>query len=297
MQKKSLLILLVFLLISLFSFSVGAEADTVQLADIVETIEGFNIGEAYGTAPYVIDGIIYLILFIGIAQVTLGKRFEGKGGKAVSVAVGLALAFALSFWSINTGFMLGKLGPLAGMILVIVIGLFIYRLVRGNQEVGTGIWMGIFFIYIMVYVFFQDLIEALSATKWGRFALAIFNILGLIAIPMVLVRIFRMGKSGDPNTPYFENGLWPSRRDRGDDGSSRPTTPTEDDDNTGLVEDMDRLNRIGRDLEQKEREIDRAISSLGQEHLENLTELGNLLQALDKIVIRLNEAGRGGARG
>ena len=44
-----------------------------------------------------IDAIIAFLIFFGVAKVTLGKRFEGRGGRAIIIGIGLAL---------STGFLL-----------------------------------------------------------------------------------------------------------------------------------------------------------------------------------------------
>ena len=172
------------------------EGTDFSLVEIFETVRGFDVAEAYGTFPFLIDTIIYFILFISIAQVTLGKQFEGPGGRGVVIAVGLAMAVAISFWAKNVGFTLGNLGPLAGLILALIIGIKIYRLLRGNESVGSGIWISIIVLYIGAFMFFPEIITALQTSKAGRLGLAILNIAFIIALPMAIISLFRTGGGG-----------------------------------------------------------------------------------------------------
>jgi hypothetical protein len=66
----------------------------------------------YNTYSLIIDLLIYTLLFVGISQVTLGRHFPSRGGKAVSVALGLALAIGLVTSEQAMGFNLRSFGPL-----------------------------------------------------------------------------------------------------------------------------------------------------------------------------------------
>ena len=58
----------------------------------------------YDTDSSIIDFIVYSALFMGLAQATLGKRFESRDGKAVVSAVKLALAIGLLISEQTLGF-------------------------------------------------------------------------------------------------------------------------------------------------------------------------------------------------
>ena len=198
MNNKKVILLFISLvfMINLAAIVFAQEVTDFSLVEIFETVRGFDVAEAYGTFPFLIDTIIYFILFISIAQVTLGKQFEGPGGRGVVIAVGLAMAVAISFWAKNVGFTLGNLGPLAGLILALIIGIKIYRLLRGNESVGSGIWISIIVLYIGAFMFFPEIITALQTSKAGRLGLAILNIAFIIALPMAIISLFRTGGGG-----------------------------------------------------------------------------------------------------
>ena len=88
--------------------------------------------ERYGA---IIDFFVYLLLFGGLARVTLEKRFPGRGGQALTLALGLALALALAVAERTMGFNLGSLGPLALGIVLLLLGVLCHRLLRDRKSV------------------------------------------------------------------------------------------------------------------------------------------------------------------
>ena len=56
-----------------------------------------------------VDAAIYFLFFLGIAQFTLGRHFEGAGGRAVVIAVALGLTVGIIRWAEENDFMLGNL--------------------------------------------------------------------------------------------------------------------------------------------------------------------------------------------
>ncbi|MCB0749647.1 MAG: hypothetical protein KDC90_19480, partial [Ignavibacteriae bacterium] len=80
-KKKILLILMVvFLLFQCVSVSANI------LSEILSPFQSVDISQIYDSYSSIIDFIIYLILFTGLSQVSLGKRLESNGGKAVVIA-------------------------------------------------------------------------------------------------------------------------------------------------------------------------------------------------------------------
>jgi hypothetical protein len=82
-----------------------------------------------------IDLIVYSMLFIGLSEATIGKRFNSRGGKAVVAAVGIALALGLSISSRKLGFSLASFGPLAASIFIFFVGFIIFL---GIKSLQTG---------------------------------------------------------------------------------------------------------------------------------------------------------------
>ncbi len=88
--------------------------------------EGLELSATYDSYSGIIDFLIYTVLFIGLAQVTLGKKFDSNGGKAVIVSIGLILAIGLSISESVLGFNLRSFGPLAAAIFIVFVAMVIY---------------------------------------------------------------------------------------------------------------------------------------------------------------------------
>lgn len=102
-----------------------------------DSLEWLSLASWYEQAPWTIDGLVYLVLFTGIAKVSLGRRFEGRGGAAVIGATGLALAIGATTLSVRHGFTLARLGPIAWAILLTLLGLLLFDLCR-SAGLGVG---------------------------------------------------------------------------------------------------------------------------------------------------------------
>jgi len=108
-------------------------------ANIIDNLfrpfRGVDIPRIYDSYASIIDFIIYSVLFIGLAQATLGKRFESKGSRAVVSAVGLALAIGLAMSERSLGFNLRSFGPLAAGMFIFLVGFMLYS---GIKTAGAG---------------------------------------------------------------------------------------------------------------------------------------------------------------
>ena len=49
-----------------------------------------ELSSLYDHYQGLIDMTIYVLIFVGAAQVTLGQRFPGNGGRAISIGTGLS---------------------------------------------------------------------------------------------------------------------------------------------------------------------------------------------------------------
>ncbi|MBW2976142.1 hypothetical protein KY347_01700 [Candidatus Woesearchaeota archaeon] len=184
--KKAFLLVFSLVMLGLFAHFASA-ADDYKLSDMIEPLKAFDLAAAYEKYPLVFDLIIYFLFFISLAQVTIGSRFEGPGGRGLVIASGLALAVAMTYWAYKTGFILGRIGPLAALIFVIVLAIWIYRLLQGDQKMGATVWIAILVIYISIYTFFPEIIGALQENPWGKIGLGIFTIIFILALPMFLM--------------------------------------------------------------------------------------------------------------
>ena len=92
--------------------------DSNWLNDFFNVFKDFNIIRIYNQMPVFFEFIIYLTLFLGLMKITLQKQFPGKGGTAVIVSLGIALAIAMIFAGKKYNFSLKSLAPVSFMILL-----------------------------------------------------------------------------------------------------------------------------------------------------------------------------------
>ncbi len=293
-NKKRLFFLMCLLGLAM-ALSVCADDEKFQLSDMVDTISGFNVGEAYAKAPFVIDALIYFILFVGVSQSVLGDKFKGSGGKAVVVAMGMALSVALVYWSLQTGFTLGSLGPLAAIMFVIIIAFFIYRLVKGNEKVGAGLWMAIISVYVMIYVFFPELVAAMNESAWGRFALGILNVFGIIALPLMFYNFFHSGSilggqgGGDwegavpSSSPSYTREKTKRKKDKRKAKEDAEKSEEE-------IQKLKRLEKAQEQIDKYHEKLDSVIDETQGKELERLDKLSRLLQELKSIQNQIERA-------
>lgn len=110
------------------------------MSELLRPLELIDVSRIYARNAVVIDIVLYLVLFNGLAQVALARRLDGKGGRLVAGAVGTALALALTGLEAATGFTLASVGPLAAALLLVLVGVTIYRTLRhlGASVVTAG---------------------------------------------------------------------------------------------------------------------------------------------------------------
>lgn len=110
------------------------------MSELLRPLQLIDISRIYVQNALVIDFVLYLVLFNGVAQVALVRRLEGRGGRLVAAAVGTALALALTGLEAATGFTLASVGPLAAGLLLMLVGVTIYRTLRhlGASAVTAG---------------------------------------------------------------------------------------------------------------------------------------------------------------
>lgn len=154
-EKRFLLVFIILLLAaSAFSFVVSAklgdqasQASSVgeKFADvgkgssgsgIIKDITGPLLGNVDLTQFYIdnapfIDFILFTILFVGLAQFALAKRFASEGsnaGKAIAVAVGLALSFGIVVAMKSAGLTIGSFGFIPLSLFFVIIAFAVYEI-------------------------------------------------------------------------------------------------------------------------------------------------------------------------
>jgi len=136
-MKNATLITVIFFFFLIFSIPgvIGSSLDM-----IFEPMRHIDIEDFYDNYHEMIDLVIFFVIFTGVSQAVFRKRFPGNPGKAMSVAIGLALSFSLVIAEHYTGFSLKSLGTIAGTILILLLAAMIYYTLRmfGVGSVAAG---------------------------------------------------------------------------------------------------------------------------------------------------------------
>jgi hypothetical protein len=213
----------------LFFLALAAQVYAQQsnfLNDIFDPFKGIDVPATYDRYQPFIDAFLYFVFFISVAKVTLSKRFQGPGGNALVVSIGLILAIAMSWWASSIGFNLKSFGIIAAAIFVGVIFFSIFAFIRhqgGNVAAASA--LGYVLVFLLMMGIMPEFIRQMRETPglktiWG-FANIIFLIALIIAI-MGIARWFRGewvsggtggyggGNSGSGGRRWFRN---PEERD------------------------------------------------------------------------------------
>jgi hypothetical protein len=178
---------LILLFILILSQSVAAQENVID--SLLTPFAGFDLASTYDAYATLFDMILYAILFVGLSQATLGKRFDSRGGKAVVSAIGISLAVALSLTQEALGFNLKAFGPLAAGIFIFFVGFVIFSGLRsmGLSASDSG-------SIALVVTYFS--LRALSPSFIGFMAqtpsLSALHAIVLFAVLFGLYRIVRL---------------------------------------------------------------------------------------------------------
>lgn len=146
------------------------------LQDIFEPLAGLDIPGWYSQFSTIIDAIVFLIIFIGLAQVTLGKRFgDTRGAKAIVVGVGIALTLALVITEHEMNFSLAQFGPFAAGIFILLAASLLFYLLK---TLGVGGVASFSTSYVIVYF----LLRAVVPNFFGYIHTNAPGLHGLIAL-------------------------------------------------------------------------------------------------------------------
>lgn len=208
-SKKQVFFLFVLSLILLLGAgSVLAAENGGILGGVFEAIGGknFDMARLYSNYGSIIDLIIYSLVFVGVAQAGLGKRFEGRGGKAVVGAIGVALAIGLSVWGSRNNFNLASFGWLGGVVFMFIMFYAIYHLVKSfvsERTWGNTAFAGALAFVIVYYAAMmvsKPLVEQVHKIPVVgpllEGAAGILLIVVLVWLGMKLIPLFKGLKSG-----------------------------------------------------------------------------------------------------
>jgi hypothetical protein len=107
-----------------------ATARPLTIEHLLSPYAYLPIESIYDQYAALIDLLISTLIFVGLAQATLAHRYPGTGGRAIAIGVGLGLAISLLLAENTWNFNLKTLGPLAALIIVLILGVMVYQFVR-----------------------------------------------------------------------------------------------------------------------------------------------------------------------
>ena len=152
---------------------------------------GLDFSVFYDRYHPIIDFLVFVAFFIPVARLTLEKRFPGRAGKALAVAVGTILALSLVVAEASLGFSLRSFGPVAAGILIGTVGLVLFLLIKhAGAGTATAGSFAIILVYFILRAVLPDFFLWSSGNPWSGFLHSIFVIAVLVALFRVSAALF-----------------------------------------------------------------------------------------------------------
>lgn len=195
------------------------------LDSVLQPFRGTNVGKIYETYSLFIDAVLYLLLFLGLAQLIYVKAYGKKEGKLIAIAIGLALTFAMALMESNTGFRLGSLMPIGAIVLMFVLFILLYNLFNGIfNDAGASFSLSFLIMYAFLISMFKPLYDWLDAN--AQLLAALVQITMVISFVVLIIKLVGMFKSGkdDSNSPSLGTTT-PTPITGGEGRSRRTSTP------------------------------------------------------------------------
>lgn len=165
---------------------------------LLKPFEDLDIASAYQQHYLLIDFVIYVMIFVGLSRFVFAKKFPGRGGKAISIGIGVALSIGLSVFSYTSGFSLARFGPLAAIFLLILMAFMIVALIRqfGGNSATSGI-VAFIVTYFITRAAFPEIYEWTQKTAFGAW----INAALMVSIPILLVLLASRAIHHFPQNP------------------------------------------------------------------------------------------------
>lgn len=148
----------------------------LYLEDLFRPFEYLDIASVYSRYSQIIDLTIAFVVFSGVAKVTLGRRFEGRGGKAIIVGVSAALTAGFMAMERTLGFSLRSFGGIGAGIFIFLVGLVLFGFLRtAGLHFGNALSLSYGIVYLSMMAVVPSVFDFIADT-----APFINGILGLI---------------------------------------------------------------------------------------------------------------------
>ena len=171
-MSVELLFIIAIVLVSLSAQTVFAQTNLVDV--MFDPVSSLDVAGTYERHSALIDFLLYVVLFVGIAQSSFAHRFAGRGGRAVVIGVGLILALALS----SSSFSINKMWPVAATIILLFTVSIIFRALKkliGNSAVSLA--MSFIIAYFIVRSVVPEIHDELANLLHGLFYVAVLTII------------------------------------------------------------------------------------------------------------------------
>ena len=183
MRKRIQWIILLFLILFTFNSSIISAEENI-LNTFFRPFENLDVAGIYDNYSVIIDLIIYLTIFLGLSQAILSKKFQGRGGKAVVISVGLILTIGMITAEKTIGFNIKTFGPVAVWIIIFLIASVLFYTIKyigaGNISAGSIAFVITYFIMRSLSPEFFDLLEKNKYTNWLHSLLFIAVIIAMV---------------------------------------------------------------------------------------------------------------------
>ena len=159
---------------------------------------GWNLSSTYDTYYALFDLIIYCTIFIALCQAIFGARFQGRPGRALASALGIALGTALAISESQFGWNLRMAGGLAALIMLILFGLLLFHLLHQlGMKYNTAAMAAYIIIYLLTAGIYPQVLRNAPAL------VLIAAIAFLICAWKFLMHLWPKSKSGKGNDAGF----------------------------------------------------------------------------------------------
>jgi len=273
--------------LALTPFVLGADL----LGPIFQNFKGTNLGQTYiNYAPF-IDAIIYIWLFISVAKGALKDKLSNQ----VAVALGLILGIAMCVFELTSKFNIGKLGPFAAIILFLIIGMFLFNLMKGfTGNTWAAVSVAFLIIYSLANWIAPSLITWMQQTGWLGTLLSILFLISIIGLIYGVFSLFKGIKGGEWGA--FRAG---KREDEAERKFTRSNRKEEIEANRQkkaaenmfkLETEMGNLNHNIQQLEQAEATSFNNTLRTRQQQIQAVADLSNVLNRSWELQKELQEA-------
>jgi hypothetical protein len=202
LNKLGLLYTIIF-----FSLTNVVNAINFNLNSVLSPLSGNAVAYFYMRYFAFIDAIIYLILFLSLAQLVFMKVYKDnvKEAKMIGIAVSLALTVSMTVLEMQTGFHLGQLSPVALIIFLLVIAVLLFNLFLGLFTGPNGKSVSGALTYLIIYGLLSVPFGTLNRWIEQNVSLlsAVLAIAAVVAFIYLIIELFKavgLGGGGSSST-------------------------------------------------------------------------------------------------